>query len=68
MSYDTDYARESIGRLSEQKPEFDVACIVHSDPLTSDGSDVVAAFAWNFESGYAAFEFISPAFLRPPGA
>lgn len=48
MSYDTSDVRESIVRLSEEAPPFDVACIGHGTPLTTGGSDALAALAREF--------------------
>ncbi|MFC6766764.1 MBL fold metallo-hydrolase [Natrinema soli] len=45
MSYDTSDVRESIVRLSEEAPPFDVACIGHGTPLTTGGGNALAALA-----------------------
>ncbi|MFB6090061.1 MAG: MBL fold metallo-hydrolase [Halobellus sp.] len=45
MSYDTDRVRESIDDLAERAPAFAVACMGHGTPLTSGGSDALAALA-----------------------
>ncbi|MFB6092813.1 MAG: MBL fold metallo-hydrolase [Haloquadratum sp.] len=45
MSYDTDEVRESIVRLAERAPPFEVACVGHGEPLVSGGSEALAALA-----------------------
>ena len=43
LSYDTGTVHESIRRLVERAPPFDVACPGHGAPLRTDGSDALAA-------------------------
>jgi glyoxylase-like metal-dependent hydrolase (beta-lactamase superfamily II) len=45
MSYDTAAVEDSIRDLAERAPEFEVACVGHGEPLTTGGSDVLAALA-----------------------
>jgi len=45
MSYDTGDVRESIVRLAERAPSFEVACMGHGSPLTTGGSDALTALA-----------------------
>ncbi|WP_280585220.1 MBL fold metallo-hydrolase [Halorubrum sp. Boch-26] len=45
ISYDTDAVLESIRDLSDRAPPFEVACVGHGDPLTSRGSEALAALA-----------------------
>ena len=45
ISYDTDAVLESIRDLDARAPPFEVACVGHGDPLTSGGSEALAALA-----------------------
>ncbi|OYR48318.1 MULTISPECIES: MBL fold metallo-hydrolase [unclassified Halorubrum] len=45
ISYDTDAVLESIRDLAARAPPFEVACVGHGDPLTSGGSEALAALA-----------------------
>jgi len=45
ISYDTDAVLKSIRDLAARAPPFEVACVGHGDPLTSGGSDALAALA-----------------------
>ena len=45
ISYDTGEVATSVRGLAERAPPFEVACIGHGDPITSGGSDALAALA-----------------------
>jgi len=45
MSYDTAEVAASIRDLAERAPAFEVACVGHGEPLTTGGSDALAALA-----------------------
>ncbi|ELZ44398.1 metallo-beta-lactamase superfamily protein [Halorubrum californiense DSM 19288] len=45
ISYDTGEVLDSIRGLAERAPPFEVACIGHGDPITSGGSEALAALA-----------------------
>jgi glyoxylase-like metal-dependent hydrolase (beta-lactamase superfamily II) len=45
MSYDTAEVEDSIRDLAQRAPAFEVACVGHGEPLTSGGSDALAALA-----------------------
>jgi len=44
-SYDMHQLRESIRRLVERVPEFDLACMGHGRPITNGGSDALRRLA-----------------------
>ncbi|WP_424015158.1 MBL fold metallo-hydrolase [Halorubrum xinjiangense] len=45
ISYDTDAVLDSVRDLTERAAPFAVACVGHGDPLTSGGSEALAALA-----------------------
>ena len=45
ISYDTGQVLDSVRDLAERAPPFEVACIGHGDPVTSGGSEALAALA-----------------------
>jgi glyoxylase-like metal-dependent hydrolase (beta-lactamase superfamily II) len=51
MSYDTGAVRESIVRLADRAPAFDIAGVGHGSPITSDGSEALSALANDYRSG-----------------
>jgi len=45
ISYDTAEVAASVRSLAERAPAFDVACVGHGDPLTSDGDGALRRLA-----------------------
>ena len=45
ISYDTGAVLESIRRLSDRAPSFEVACVGHGEPLVAGGSKALAGLA-----------------------
>ncbi|MGQ3329525.1 MBL fold metallo-hydrolase [Halorubrum sp. FL23] len=45
LSYDTGRVLESIRELADRAPPFEIAGVGHGDPITSGGSDALAALA-----------------------
>lgn len=48
-SYDMHQLRESIRRLAERAPEFELACMAHGRPITKDGSGALRRLAENLQ-------------------
>jgi len=45
LSYDPDVVRDSVRRLAERAPPFDVLCMGHGDPIVGGGSDALEDLA-----------------------